>query len=177
MKRTRTPITSVATPLVPLLAVLLAASGCGSGDNEAARPAAGKTSVASPTTSTATVDACKVLAAADVQPHLGTTDAGRPSYGVGESVCEWRNAGTEESVTLSIGAKGTAASGRLDPTSPYGETEPVPELGETARFRAGVNIVEFVAGDRECEVQVAVLDADKARRGAVALARLARDRI
>lgn len=177
MKRTRTPISSTATPLVPVLAVLLAVGGCGGTDKEAVRPAASKTSVAPAASPRAAVDACKVLSAAEVQPFLGTTDGGQPSYGVGESVCQWRNAGTEETVTLSVGGKGTAASGRLDPTSPYGETEPVPELGETARFSVGDGILEFLAGDRDCEVQVAVLDKDKARRGAVALARLARDRI
>lgn len=173
----RTPIPSVATTLVPVLAVLLAVAGCGGTDKEATAPVRGDKAPASTAPSPPAVDACKVLTAADVQPYLGTTDAGRPSYGVGESVCEWENAGTFESVRLSVGSKGTAAGGRLDPTSIYGETEPVPELGETARFRAGANVVEFVAGDRECEVQVAVNDDAKARRGAVVLAGLARDRI
>ena len=74
-----------------------------------------------------------------------------------------------------MGETGTAAGGALDEPSDYGETEPVPELATAARFVPGFEILEFVVGDRRCEIQAALLGGE--REASVALAILVLDRL
>jgi hypothetical protein len=120
------------------------------------------------------VDACSLLEASAIEPYVGATGPGMGSGGT----CEWRNAESFESVTVTVGEPGTAVDG-LPEESPYPDVEPVDGVGEDARYSPANGIVEFVAGDRACELQLASvsLDAGKQRTGAVELAGLARGRI
>lgn len=63
----------------------------------------------------------------------------------------------------------------LDEPSEFGDTEPVPEIGDSARFVRGFGVVEFIAAGRTCDVQVAVLG--DGRNAAVAIAALVRERL
>jgi hypothetical protein len=118
------------------------------------------------------LDACSLLTDAEIAVHLPGATTGT---GNGGTVCEWLDPTTEESITLSIGDAGTAASGRLPEPSDYGDTEPIASMGDAARYVPGFGIVEFVAEDRSCEIQVAVLGDQ--RGPAVELATLASSRI
>jgi hypothetical protein len=163
--------------LVALLALstaTVALSGCAGSGQKPASAGANDVGVTPRADAEVSVDVCALLTEVEVQRYLGAGGAGVPS---GETACEWRNAATEESVTLSVYAAGTNVSGTLDPVSDYGNTEPLPELGESARYSPGGGIVEFIAGDRDCELQITVQDQDQRRRGAIALVTLARDRI
>jgi hypothetical protein len=100
-------------------------------------------------TAAAPVDTCKLLTPEEVTSIIGKNDGGKRGGGFGDS-CVWENPDTSHSISLSIGAAGTAPSGQLDPESDYGATEPGPD---GIRFASG-NIAEFVTKDRGCEIQV-----------------------
>jgi len=113
------------------------------------------------------LDVCALLTNDEIVVHLPGAD---PGASVGPTSCEWRDPATQESITLTIGDEATAADGQLPDPSDYGDTEPVAEMGATARYVSGFNVVEFAAGGRLCEIQV-ISNADQ-RTPAVALATL-----
>ena len=159
-------------PGVALSMLFTIAVACGGADAPATT-ADGTTQTTNDPSGAESLDVCALLAPDEVEPYLGVrVDGSR-----GRMSCVWTNTATEESVTLTVQDGGTAASGRLLDASDYGETEEVSEVGGPARFAPGENIVEFIADDRRCEIQVAVLDDAKARAGGINLARLARERI
>ena len=165
--------TTLTTFLIVSLA--LAASACGSSP---ATPAAGdKASVAATTAGdtkqSTTVDACTLLKPGEVTPIIGKNDGGRPTSGVGDSVCGWENPDTYHSVTVSVGGPGTAASGQIK-DEPGVSSEPGPD---GIRFLSG-GIARFAAGDRDCQVQVVTgAGGDDDRSTAAKLVGLLRDRI
>ncbi|MFF0763734.1 hypothetical protein ACFYWH_27435 [Streptomyces sp. NPDC003737] len=170
--------TTLTTFLIVSLA--LAASVC---DSSSATPAAGdKTSggrasaaatTAGDTKQGATVDACTLLEPGEVTPIIGKNDGGRPTSGVGDSVCGWENPDTYHSVTVSVGGPGTAASGQIK-DEPGVSSEPGPD---GIRFLSG-GVARFAAGDRDCQVQVVTgAGGDDDRSTAVKLVGLLRDRI
>lgn len=151
----RHPVVACAAALI----LALPASACQSRpEGEASGPAAAPgTSAAGPGGAPAgagedkPLDACTLLTEAEITPVIGANDGGRGNgASVDGSNCSWENPDTFHSITVSIGAAGTAASGQLPAKSDYGQTEPGPD---GIRFAAG-NVAEFVAGDRVCEIQV-----------------------
>jgi hypothetical protein len=167
-------------------AVLLLAVGCGGGDDgdgaaddardaaEEVVPDTGAAAVDDGADAGDAVDACTLLEEAEVAPHVLATGPGSGSDGV----CTWENPDTFESVTLTVGEPGTAVDDLPEP-SPYPDAEPVDGVGADARYSASNGIVEFVAGDRACELQLASVTLDDAaqRAGAIELADLALGRI
>ncbi|MFF3563622.1 hypothetical protein ACFYXS_26580 [Streptomyces sp. NPDC002574] len=167
-----------------MVSLALTASACGSspapssGSESAARgsgggPSAGATTGSGGDGQSAAVDACTLLTPEEVAPVIGKNDGGRPTSGVGDSVCGWENPETYHSITVSVGGPGTAASGGIkDEPGVTSEAGP-----EGIRFLSG-GIARFAAGDRDCQVQVvsgAGGDDDKVT--AVKLVGLLRDRI
>lgn len=167
-------------------AVLLLAVGCGGDDGEDAAaddardaaeevvPDTGAPAVDDGADAADAVDACTLLEEAEVAPHVPATGPGSGRDGV----CTWENPDTFESVTLTVGEPGTAVDDLPEP-SPYPDAEPVDRVGADARYSASNGIIEFVAGDRACELQVASVTLDEAaqREAAVELADLALERI
>jgi hypothetical protein len=121
-------------------------------------------------TEAAPVDTCKLLTLEEVTSIIGKNDGGKP----GVDSCVWENPDSSHSISLSIGAAGTASSGQLKPESDYGATEPGPD---GIRFAPG-NIAEFVAKDRDCQIQVVTsVTSNSDRPTAVRLVGLVRGRI
>ncbi|MCP9272083.1 hypothetical protein [Mycolicibacterium arenosum] len=95
------------------------------------------------------VDACALLSSADdVAPLIGITVDGVPSGQGATTACLWENPETYVSVSVDIGAPGTAVNNTL----PEIEVPTVPGPDGT-RSLAGA--VEFAADDRYNSVQVA----------------------
>ncbi|MEU8931754.1 hypothetical protein AB0D30_17910 [Streptomyces sp. NPDC048409] len=162
--------------LIASLAVGAAACGTSTASTSADGRTSGKPS-ATPAAredsgTRAPVDACTLLKPADVTPVIGKNDGGRPTSGVGESVCGWENPDTYHSITVSVGGPGTAAAGRLkDEPGATGEAGP-----DGIRFLSG-GVARFAAGDRDCQVQVVTAAGADDRSTAVKLVGLLRDRI
>ncbi|MEV7321997.1 DUF3558 family protein [Streptomyces sp. NPDC093970] len=169
--------TTLTMSLIVSLALGTAACGSSTGTPSAADRAAGKPSAAPAARDDAgkgtPVDACTLLEPAEVTPVIGRNDGGRPTSGVGDSVCGWENPDTYHSITVSVGGPGTAASGRL--ADQPGVTE---EAGpDGIRFLSG-GVARFAAGDRDCQVQVVTAAGGTGDRStAVKLVGLLRDRI
>lgn len=95
------------------------------------------------------VDACALLSAADdVAPLIGVTVEGVPRGQGATTACLWENPETYESVSVDIGAPGTAVNNTL----PEIEVPTVPGPDGT-RNLAGA--IEFAADERYNSVQVA----------------------
>ncbi|MFJ5643885.1 hypothetical protein [Streptomyces sp. NPDC093223] len=168
--------TTLTAFLIASLAVGAAACGTSTASTSAGGQASGKpaaTPAAREDSGTrAPVDACTLLKSADVTPVIGKNDGGRPTSGVGESVCGWENPDTYHSITVSVGGPGTAAAGRLkDEPGVTGEAGP-----DGIRFLSG-GVARFAAGDRDCQVQVVTAAGADDRSTAVKLVGLLRDRI
>jgi hypothetical protein len=113
------------------------------------------------------VDACALISAAEVEAAIGKGAGAKagPAGGNGGQ-CTWENEDNYYSVTLDIGQTGTAASGlpAWDPS--IGPEKPLPD----GMRSWGGGAVEFVAGDRDCQLQVATVgDFDGDQRKAIAL--------
>ncbi|MFC4943689.1 DUF3558 family protein [Pseudonocardia sp. GCM10023141] len=122
----------------------------------AAPPAAGSSEATGNTGGSAgdgkPVDACSLLTAAEVEKLIGANDGGKGSSTGGASSCGWENSTNYYSVTLDIGQSGTAINKVLPPLDPVqGPERPLP--GGMRGLGGGQ--VEFVAGDRDCTLQVA----------------------
>ncbi|MGD9986947.1 DUF3558 family protein [Pseudonocardia sp.] len=99
------------------------------------------------------VDACALLQPADVQAIIGTTVEGRAETIPGDAGgCTWENQENYYSVTVSVGGSGTAPGGTLPAAQP--ERGTVTPLSDGMRGLSG-GVVQFVADERLCEVQVA----------------------
>ena len=100
------------------------------------------------------VDACALLSKEEVGTLIGTTVEGVPN-GIGARTgCVWENPDSYESVTVDIGAPGTASDNTLPPLGEPG----LPDMGSTPGpdgTRILVGAVEFAAGNRSNSVQVA----------------------
>ncbi len=166
-------------------AVLLLAAGCGGDDgDDAADDARDAAEEAAPgTDDTAAedgadggdaLDACALLEEAEIAPYVPATGPGSG----GDGACSWENPDTFESVSLRVGDPGTAVDDLPEP-SPYDDAEPIDGVGADARYSASNGLIEFVAGDRACELQVASVTLDEAaqKAAAIELAPLALERI
>ena len=103
----------------------------------------------------APVDACTLLKPDEVQGLIGANDGGKGAPGE-HSICTWTTA-DELSVTVDVAQPGTAVNGlpAWDPT--LGPERPLP--GGMRSLGGGQ--VEFVAGTRDCSVQVVTDPASK----------------
>jgi hypothetical protein len=161
-----------------VVAVLLALAGCsstvtGSAAPEGALPAdasaiASAENRAGGATGAGAVEACALLSAADVTPLVGNGVSGRPNPVSGDGgKCTWENQDDYHSVTVEVGASGSAPGGALPKWDPsIGPERPLPD---GMRSWSGGQ-VEFVAGDRDCFLQVATTGAATDEQKAVELA-------
>jgi uncharacterized protein YceK len=165
-----------------VVAVLLALAGCsstvsGTASPEGALPADPAAIVAAEEQASAgstdsAVDVCALLSAADVAPVVGDGVEGRPSSGGGN--CVWENRVDYHSVTVEIGPGGSAPGGALPPWDPsFGPEQALPD----GMRSLGRGQLEFVAGDRDCHVQVATTDADFDEQKVAELARKVREQL
>ncbi|WP_214405394.1 DUF3558 family protein [Pseudonocardia lacus] len=101
------------------------------------------------------LDVCALLPAADVEALVGSGVQGVASDAINGNSCAWENQETYHSVTVEIGQPGTAPGGQLPPWETFlGEER---SLGDGMREGPGGGI-EFVAGDRDCFLQVVTED-------------------
>src|SRR3954454_15617986 len=170
------PIPSVRL-LVCALAVL-ALSACGGSEGGAADPdlstqsgvLAAEAEARGPSTADA-VDACALIDEAKVRALIGDFErTATPGVTGGDGGgCTWENQADYHSVTVDVGASGTAAGGALPTADPAMGTERT--LPDGMRTFGGGQ-VEFVAGDRYCSVQVAdVIQGDADENTAIELAK------
>ena len=172
--------TQVTSRIAPAVAVLaLFAAGCGATVPGSPSPAGGSSVTsaldqARGAPSADAVDACALIPEADVQAIIGSNGGGKATTGGNGGSCTWENTDTYYSVTVNVGQTDTAANGTLPPLDPaYGEERPLPD-----GMRAlSVGQVEFVAGTRLCDVQVATNGGDSDQDKAVVLAKAVRDRL
>lgn len=169
------------TPSFRLLACALAAlalSACGGSGGGAADPDLSTQSgvleaeaeARGPSTADA-VDACALIDEAEVRDLIGDFQrtANPGVTGSDGGGCTWENQTDYTSVTVDIGASGTAAGGALPTADPAMGTERT--LPDGMRTFGGGQ-VEFVAGDRYCSVQVAdVIQGDADENTAIGLAK------
>ena len=165
-------------PLVTAVVALalvggLSACSTSSADSGGAPAATAAGKAAGKTTKKASVDACTLLKADEIENVIGKNDGGGPGGGVGESTCAWENQDNYHSVTLAIGSPGTTVDGNLPATEIEGPYDKGPDgIGFSSDNRAN-----FVIGDRVSYLQV-VTDptSNKDRDIAVRLVRLVRSR-
>jgi hypothetical protein len=120
----------------------------------------------------APVDACKLLEPAEVQDLIGANDGGKGSPGAA-SICTWKTA-EELSVTVDVGQAGTAVNGLPAWDPALGPEKPLPD---GMRSLSGGQ-VQFVAGTRDCAVQVVTDPFSKDdEQKAVALAKVVQSRL
>lgn len=153
-------------------------AGCGSESNsgnenvDSTRQSNDSTAGPAETTNATAIDACSLLSTEDISALLGMPVEGQStSDDPALAACLWENPENYESISLEIGAPGTAVNNTLPPPEPG-----FPEIGtpgpDGMRF-LGNGQVEFPAGGRNNSVQVAVLSmmGDEADNAAVELAR------
>ena len=120
----------------------------------------------------ATVDACTLLKPAEVQDLIGANDGGKGTPGEA-SICTWKTA-DELSVTVDVGQPGTAVNGLPAWEPALGPEKPLPD---GMRSLSGGQ-VQFVAGTRDCAVQVVTDPFSKDdEQKAVALAMVVQSRL
>jgi len=120
----------------------------------------------------APVDACKLLEPAEVQQLIGANDGGKGHPGAA-SICTWKTA-DELSVTVDVGQVGTAVNGLPAWDPALGPEKPLPD---GMRSLSGGQ-VQFVAGTRDCAVQVVTDPFSKDdEQKAVALAKVVQSRL
>ncbi len=120
-------------------------------------------------------DACALVPAADIKALIGANDGGKAPGPVGDGgQCVWTNTDNQYSVTVDVGATGTAVNGLPEIDPALGTAEPLPD---GMRYFAGA--VDFAAKGRSCYVQVATNEtADGGDKGAAAtLAKAVQGRI
>ncbi len=151
-------------------------AGCGgtvAGTPSAQGAAPAATAADAPTGDTLDVDACSLLKPDEVQALIGANDGGKGTTS-GRSVCVWTNP-AELSVTVDIGNKDTAINGLPAWDPALGPERP---LGDGMRSLGGGGSVEFVAGNRDCNVQVVTDPTSKDDDAkAVALAKVVQGRV
>jgi hypothetical protein len=118
------------------------------------------------------VDACTLLKPEEVQGLIGANDGGKGSPGE-RSICTWTTA-AELSVTVDVAQPGTAINGLPAWDPALGPEKPLPD---GMRSLSGGQ-VEFVAGTRDCAVQVVTDPFSKDdEQKAVALAKVVQSRL
>lgn len=158
--------------IAALLVAAVAVAACstsvaGSPAPEGAAPAAAGSGGES-----ATVDACTLLKPEEVQELIGANDGGTGTPGE-TSVCTWKTA-DELSVTVDVGQPGTAVNGLPAWEPALGPEKPLPD---GMRSLSGGQ-VQFVAGTRDCAVQVVTDPFSKDdEQKAVALAKVVQSRL
>lgn len=148
-------------------------AGCGSDDSDDAAGTQDFELQTSPRQADSTpIDACALLSPDDIAPVIGQRVDGRSaSTDPSAPVCIWENPTTFTSVSLTVGASGTAPGNVLPPAQAGLEGRDGPD---GIRFPLA-GMAEFAAGDRLSNVQVAVpsLPADKVDSTAVDFAKKA----
>jgi hypothetical protein len=121
-------------------------------------------------------DVCALLSDAEAEAIVGPGVKGTANDDVASTVCEWEDQETYHSITLRIGTPGTAPGGKFAPWEPVLGEEP-PTVDGTRSLSGGQ--VGFVAGDRDCTVQVVTADlgGDKDTATALKLAKEVRGKI
>jgi hypothetical protein len=159
----------IAALLVAAVAVAACSTtGSGSPAPEGAAPAAAAGSGGE----NATVDACTLLKPEEVQDLIGANDGGKGRPGAA-SICTWKTA-DELSVTVDVGQAGTAINGLPAWDPALGPEKPLPD---GMRSLSGGQ-VQFVAGTRDCAVQVVTDPFSKDdEQKAVALAKVIQSRL
>jgi Protein of unknown function (DUF3558). len=179
-----TRLRSRIAPAVSVLALFVA--GCGATVSGSPSPA-GSTPPAGSAAASAhdqgpgapsggAVDGCALIPAADVEALIGPNSGGMPlTAGDDGGGCTWENPDNSYSVTVDIGQTGTAASGKLPAWDPsFGPERPLPD----GMRSLGGGQVQFVAGDRLCDIQLATnAPGNGDQQKAVELARAIRGRL
>ena len=120
----------------------------------------------------APVNACSLLKPDEVQGLIGANDGGKGAPGE-QSICTWTTA-AELSVTVDVAQPGTAVNGLPAWDPALGPERPLP--GGMRSLSGGQ--VEFVAGTRDCSVQVVTDPTSKDdEQRAVALAKVIQSRL
>jgi hypothetical protein len=120
----------------------------------------------------APVNACTLLKPDEVQGLIGANDGGKGAPGA-HSICTWTTA-EELSVTVDVAPPGTAVNGLPAWDPAFGPERPLPD---GMRSLSGGQ-VEFVAGTRDCSVQVVTDPTSKDdEQRAVALAKVVQSRL
>lgn len=171
----RTPTIVSTVVLAGCGVLMLASAGCGSDDSSDStdKPSTGG---ATSQADSKPIDACALLSPDDIAPVIGQRVDGRSaSTDPSAPVCIWENPTTFTSVSLTVGAPGTAPGNVLPPAQPGLEGREGPD---GIRFPLA-GMAEFAAGDRLSNVQVAVtsLPADKVDSTAVDFAKKAAAKI
>ena len=155
--------------LAAVLAVAVVVSSCSTSVSGTPAPAG---AAAASGGGAAPVDACTLLKPDEVQGLIGANDGGKGTPGE-HSICTWTTAG-ELSVTVDVAQPGTALNGL-----PAWDPALGPERSLPGGMRSlGGGQVEFVAGTRDCSVQVVTDPASKDdEQRAVALAKVIQSRL
>ncbi len=155
---------------VALLVVALAVAGCST--SVPGTPAPAGAAAAGGDGNDAPVDACKLLKPDEVQGLIGANDGGKGAPGA-HSICTWTTA-AELSVTVDVAQPGTAVNGLPAWDPALGPERPLPD----GMRSLGGGQVEFVAGTRDCAVQVVTDPTSKDdEQRAVALAKVVQSRL
>jgi hypothetical protein len=135
-------------------------------------PAAAGAAPAAGAEEAAPVNACTLLKPEEVQGLIGANDGGKGAPGP-HSICTWTNP-DELSVTVDVAQPGTAVNGLPAWDPALGPERP---LADGMRSLSGGQ-VEFVAGTRDCAVQVVTDPTSKDdEQRAVALAKVIQSRL
>lgn len=154
--------------LAAVVVIGVVATGCGTVVSGTPAPAGGS----SGGTESATVDACTLLKPAEVEGLIGANDGGKGTTS-GRGVCTWTSA-DEHSVTVDVAQPGTATNGLPAWDPALGPERPLPD----GMRSLGGGQVEFVAGTRDCSVQVVTDPTDEGdEQRAVALAKVVQTRL
>lgn len=169
--RTRAQVlTGPALAVAAALAVLVGTAACSSdsgGSSGGSTESAGK-----PTSGAKDVDICGLLTADEITQVIGENPGGKAESFLGDQVCEWVNEETQESITLSISAPGSAPGGKLEEDDEV-ESEPGPDGIRFTPLQSAV----FAVGERAGDIQVVVdEDKDPDRAVTIRLITLVRDR-
>ena len=101
---------------------------------------------------TTPVDSCAQITPAEVASLLNKPITGVPTANGGSSTCTWTNTDTEYSITLEIGASGSAPGGQVPAQDPM--LTPKPIAGSDGMLLVAGDQVMFAAKDRLCSIQV-----------------------
>lgn len=131
-----------------LFVVALAATGCSTSVQGSPAPEGAAPAAAGNSGEGASIDACKLVKPEEVQDLIGANDGGKGTPGE-YSACTWTT-DQQLSVTVDIKQPGTAVNGLPAWDPALGPEKP---LADGMRSLSGGQ-VEFVAGTRDCSVQV-----------------------
>ena len=145
MPTTTRPSRLAAGRVVALAALLTLLTGACSSGTDAGAPGGA-------TPGTGPVDTCAQIPAAEVAGVIGPNSPPQPATEGEVNSCTWENPDTNYSITLEVGAAGTAPGGRLPDPDPGQSAQPIPD--SDGMLLVATDQVEFAAGDRLCFLQV-----------------------